>query len=106
MEIVVLQGLALPFCQRLYDLSLGSGILDVKCDLSLISVQVVIQACGRFQKEGRGDPVQLKGRGKRVSELSFDGSDRFLRVIHGQKRTVSIGNDCVAHCVKPLFLLK
>ena len=62
MKVVFLEREALPLCERLNNLSLCSGILDVEGDLSLIPVQVVVQTGGCLKKERCADAVQLKRR--------------------------------------------
>jgi hypothetical protein len=97
MKIVVLERLPFPFRERLDDLCFGSGILYIKGNLALYTVQVIVQTCGSFQKQRGGDPVQVECLAEGVSEKMLDVANRSLGIVKSQNRLVAFGNINLAH---------
>ena len=97
MEVVVLQSFALPLCQRLHHLCLNAAVLDIKGDLALHAVQVVVQAGGRFQKQRSGHTVQVQRGAQSVGKQALDRADGALGVVQVQRRRVVCRNDGLAH---------
>ena len=104
-EVVVLQGLALPFCQRLHHLCFNAAVLDIKGDFALHAVQVVVQAGGCFQKQRRRHTVQVQRGAQCVGKQALDRADGALGVVQVQRGRVVCRNDGLAHNRIPLFLL-
>ena len=102
-EIVVLQRLPLPFCQRLHHLCLGATVLDVKGHLALHAVQVVVQAGGSLQKQRCGHAVQVQRGAQGISEQPLHRADGALGVVQIQRGCVVCRDDDLAHNVYPSF---
>ena len=103
MEIVVLQCLPLPLCQRLHHLCLDAAVLDVKGHLALHAVQVVIQAGGSLQKQRCGHAVQIQRGAQGIGKQPLHRADGALGVVQVQRGFVVCRDDDLAHNVYPSF---
>ena len=81
-EAVLLQGVALPFCQGMNDLG-GTLILllDAEGNGALHTVQIVVQSGFRRNEERSGDTQQIELISQRLLEKVFDSLDGYLGVI-------------------------
>ena len=104
-EVVVLQGLALPLCQRLHHLCLNAAVLDVEGDLALHAVQIVVQAGGSLQKQRCRHTVQVQGGAQRVGEQALHGANGALGIVQVQRGLIVLRNDGLAHNKNPLLCL-
>ena len=98
-EAVVLQRLTLPFCQRLHHLCLGAAVLDVKGNLALHAVQIVVQAGGSLQKQRCGHAVQVERGAQGIGKQPLHRADGALRVVQVQRGFVVCWDDDLAHNV-------
>ena len=96
-EAVVLQGLALPLGQRLHHLCFGAAVLDVKGDLALHAVQVVVQAGGGLQEQRRRHAVQVQRGTQGVGKQPLHRADGALGVVQVQRGRVVFRDDDLAH---------
>ena len=92
-EIIVLQGEALPFREGMNDLRVASNGGDVKADRTLDTVEVVVQT-GVFPHEKRsGDAAEIELDREIHLEGALDRVDRELGLVDGEFRFVVFGND-------------
>ena len=75
----------------------NAAVLDIKGDLALHAVQVVVQAGGRFQKQRCGHAVQVQRGAQSVGKQALDRADGALGVVQVQRRRVVCRNDGLAH---------
>ncbi len=86
-KAVLLQGVALPFGERVYDLGRTLILLpDAEGDGALHAVQVVVQAGFRGDEQRRGDAQQVKLLSQGLLEKVFDRLDGYLGVVEPQCR--------------------
>ena len=96
-ELVALQRQPLPLGQRMHDLRLGMDVRDIKTDRPLIAVQIVVQAGGLLHEQGSRDAAQIERVRQIRLEIAFDKFDGALQLIHGQRRTVALRDEDLAH---------
>ena len=91
-EIIAIEGHALPLGERLDDLRLPAGLQDVERHRALIAVEVIVQAAGLFQKQRRRDAKQVQICGELILEQALEQADGLLRVINAEQALVALGN--------------
>ena len=93
--------------QRLQDgrnsLYLGAAVLDVKGNLALHAVQIVVQAGGSLQKQRCGHAVQVERGAQGIGKQPLHRADGALRVVQVQRGFVVCRDDDLAHNVYPSF---
>ena len=104
MEVIVLQGLALPFGQRLHHLGLDGPVLEVEGDLALYAAQVIVQAGGSLQHQRGGDPGQVQSGAQRVCKQPLYRANGPLGIIQVQRRAVALRDDDLAHGDSPSYM--
>ena len=72
-KAVFLQGIALPFCQRVNDFSLPVLLIfDIKGHRALHAVQVVVQARFRVHEQRRGNSQKMQAfRQQRLEKILY-----------------------------------
>ena len=60
-EAILVQGIALPFCQAVHDLGLLVQAGNIERDRAFHTVQVIVQAAALHNKEGSGHALQVQG---------------------------------------------
>ena len=91
-ELVALQGQALPLGQRVDHYGLPLDAPDVEGHRALHTVQVVVDAAGLGHEQGGGHPVQAQGAGQLVLEQPVEKADGLLGLIDGQQGGISLGD--------------
>ena len=91
-EIIAIEGHALPFGKRLNDLRLPAGLQNIERDRTLIAVEVIIQAAGLLQKQRRRDAKQIQIRGELILKQALEQADGLLRVINAEQALIALGN--------------
>ena len=84
-------------------LCLNAAFLDIKGDLALDTVQVVVQTGGCFQKQRSRHAVQVQCGAQGVGKQTFDRTNGALRVVQVQRGRIVCRDDGFAHNKKPLF---
>ena len=96
-EMIFLQSEALPFCQRMHHLRVGSNGGDIEGNGALLARKVIVQAGIFIHEEGRGNALQIqRGREPFLKGL-FDKGDRLLRAIHIGRAFVALRYVNVIH---------
>ena len=90
LEVIALEGHALPLGQGVDHLGGLFHAVDIKGDRALHAVQVVVQAGLGGDEQGGGHPVQPKGAGQLVREQPLQQADGLLRLIDGQQGAVTL----------------
>ena len=104
-EAVILEGLALPLCQRLDHLCFNAAVFHIEGDFPLDAVQVVVQAGRSLHEERRGHAVEIQRGAQGVGKQPLHRANGALGVVQVQRGRVVCGNDRFAHKEPPLFAL-
>jgi len=92
-EVVALEGVALPLGQRLHDLGIVPHGRHVEADGALDAVQVVVHARGGIDDERRRHAHEVECRTELGEKDVFDALDRSLGVVERELRLVGLGYD-------------
>ena len=104
-EAVILEGLALPLCQRLDHLCFNAAVFHIEGDFPLDAVQVVVQAGRGLHKERCGHAVEIQRGAQGVGKQPLHRANGALGVVQVQRGRVVCRNDRFAHKEPPLFAL-
>ena len=103
-ELVTLQGQALPLGQGVDH---HGGVVhppDVKGHRALHAVQVVVQAGGGRHEQGGGHPVEAQGPAEPVLEQALEQADGLLGLIDAEQGGIPLGDGSLSHSAMLLFL--
>ena len=96
-EIIPLEGVALPFGQGVDDLTLRADGGDVKADRALVAVEIIIQARGFFYKKRGGDTLEIERMAQIALEISLNKLNRALCFIDCQRILIAGRNITLVH---------
>ena len=97
-EPVTAERVALPFGERLDDLSLSSAEGgDVERDGALDAVEVVVQTRGGIHEQRRGHAQEVESLCEAALEVVLDALDRDLRLMQSELGAVCCGDDEMVH---------
>ena len=105
MEVVALQGVALPLGQGVHHLAVGADVGHVEGDGTLIAVEVVVEAGGLLHKQRGGNPPQIQGITEIFLKILLDKFDCALGLVDRQGRMISRGNHDFGHARSSFFMM-
>ena len=98
MEIVAVQGHALPLGQRVHDLrALTADGGNVERHRALHAVEIVVQAAGRLNKQRGSDALEMQRKAQLLLKQVLDQADGLLRVVQPETGAVPFRNPNMVH---------
>ena len=96
-KAVAVQRQPLPFGQRMDHLCIPADIGDVKGDGALHTVQIIVQAGGRFHKKRRRDTTEVQIAAEGILEHTLDKADGFLGIVKGKTTAIALWDKNPTH---------
>ena len=96
-ELIPVEGHTLPLGQRVDHLGVPARGGDVKGDGPLHTVQVVVQAGGRLDKQWGGDPHQIERASQCVLKKALEKADGLLGIIQVEAGSIARRDDGLFH---------
>ena len=96
-KAVAVQRQPLPFGQRMDHLRIPADIGDVKGDGALHTVQIIVQAGGRFHKKRRRDTTEVQIAAEGILEHTLDKADGLLGIVERKAAAVACRDEHLTH---------